>query len=280
VFLGRVQIILHALRLVLQLLVWAVAYSVQVVVRIGLKSREQRIEIFLRGPFGCDQLEGLSQGLLRSQATHKDLRELTAVDNTVAGVPSLPCIALQEDEVVLIGFVLVEPSRTNNGVGTSARANKPLSSPLPVVGLGGTVVGAGAVRHSDCSHQSNVWSLRNQRREDVSHPAVINRLRADLASTIRTMCEDDPGNIFDRRAKIVRLSQIGDNGFRVRRQPTPFSGLRTSARTECPLRRASSTTRLPILPVAPITRIVMDGLLMPLSPHRLHVVHSVPERSR
>src|SRR5208337_413233 len=66
-----------------------------------------------------------------------------------------------------------------------------------------------------------------------------------------------------------------------------LSGVRTKARTEWPCRNASSTTRRPMLPVAPTTSTVIPGLVMispccsasrhPPLPHRrkqsFHVRH-------
>ena len=88
-------------------------------------------------------------------------------------------IALQEDEFMLVGFVVVEPSGTNDGVRTSACAYQPFSPPLPVVRLGGAVIGAGPVRDSDRSHQRDARFPRTERCEDVPNAAVIDCLRTD-----------------------------------------------------------------------------------------------------
>src|SRR5450631_2497972 len=110
------------------------------------------MEIFLCRTLGCNKFEGLSEGLFRRQATDKNLCDLASSDDAIAGVASLPRIALQEDQLMLIGFVVVEPTGAHDSVRTSACADQPFSTPLPVVRLGGTVIGARPVRDSDCGH--------------------------------------------------------------------------------------------------------------------------------
>jgi hypothetical protein len=112
---------------------------------------------------------------------------------------------------MLISFVVVEPSGTNDRVRTSSPTDEPFCPPLPVVRLGGAVIRASPVRNSDGSHQCNAGLLRTERCEDVPDSAVIHRLSAHLPRTIRTMREDDGVNISDCRADRVEASQVSND---------------------------------------------------------------------
>jgi hypothetical protein len=60
----RVQIVTHRLGLFFNRHVGYVVHAVECAVRIRLESREQRVEVFRRGPGGGDKLECLAQRLI------------------------------------------------------------------------------------------------------------------------------------------------------------------------------------------------------------------------
>jgi hypothetical protein len=85
----RIQIVSNPLRFAFQRLVVHVAHAVEGALQIGIEGRKQRIEIVLCRAGGRDQLERLLLCVTRGETVDKDLGNLTARNNTIAGVSCL-----------------------------------------------------------------------------------------------------------------------------------------------------------------------------------------------
>ena len=121
-------------------------------------------------PDGRDQLERLPIRLRRGEAPHQDLRDLASRDDAVARIAGVALVALQQDEAVLGRGVVVEPAGPHDRVGPPARPHEPFGAPLPVVGLGATVVVAGAVGDPDRGHQGDARRSRAERARTLRTP--------------------------------------------------------------------------------------------------------------
>ena len=65
--------------------------------RIGFKSGEEWIEVFLRRPMLGDQLKRLTLGLIGTEASDQDFGDLSPGDDAIAGIARLASISLQQD---------------------------------------------------------------------------------------------------------------------------------------------------------------------------------------
>src|SRR5271165_5503763 len=82
----RVQCGTNPLRLVLKRHVRHVANAVQGALRVNIQRGEHRIKVVL-GRAGCrGEFEGLAQRMIRTKAANQYLSDLTARNDTVAGV--------------------------------------------------------------------------------------------------------------------------------------------------------------------------------------------------
>ena len=86
---------------------------------------------------------------------NKNLGDLAACDHTIAGIARLARIALQENQLVLVWTVVIEPAGTHNRVRQAAGAHQPFSTALPIVGLCCLVVVTYAIGDSDSRHQGD-----------------------------------------------------------------------------------------------------------------------------
>jgi hypothetical protein len=94
-----VQIVLYALRLIFERLIWHVAHTVQTLIQVPIEGSEQSIEIFLCRTLGCNQLKGLPQCLIGGQTADQNFGNLAPCNDAVAGVSCLASIALQEEKI-------------------------------------------------------------------------------------------------------------------------------------------------------------------------------------
>ena len=159
----RIQVVTHALWLVLQRHVRNVMHAIQHALRVRIKRSEQRIEIALCWAGGSDEFEGLAQRTIGPEAADENLSDLTSRNDAVTGIACVAFVALEEDEPVLIRTIVVEPAGSDDRVRQPARSHEPFGSPLPVMGLGGTVVIAGAVGDSDGGHERDARCPGTQR---------------------------------------------------------------------------------------------------------------------
>src|SRR5512132_2158714 len=103
----------------------------------------------------------------------------------------MPRVALQQDKSQVIGLVVIEPSGSHDRVRMTAGPDQPLRAALPVMGLGGAVVGAGAVGDADRRHQGDARRPGAKSDQDVAYSAVVDGLSPGLAGTIRAKGEHD-----------------------------------------------------------------------------------------
>src|ERR1035437_8978689 len=97
----------------------------------------------------------------------------------------------------------------------------------------------------------------------VAHAAVVNVLSPHLSSAVRAECEHDSVDTVHRTGKRVGTDNITEDHLRFAgKLRRALSAVRTRARTAWPSRNASSTTRHPMLPVAPTASTVNLGLVM------------------
>lgn len=61
---------------------------------------------------------------------HENFGNLRSCNDPVAGVSGLTSVALQEDQMVFVWFVVVESAWTNDGVRETAGADEPFSPAL------------------------------------------------------------------------------------------------------------------------------------------------------
>ena len=125
---------------------------------------------------------------------------------------------------MLVGTVVVEPAGPHDRVGQPAGAHQPLGAPLPVVGLGGAVVGAGAIGDSDGSHQCDARFSRTQRPQDVTHTAVVDALGPHLSGTVGAEGKHDGLDTVRHAGKRVGSSDVSDEHLRFGGKPTCLGG--------------------------------------------------------
>src|SRR5271165_6644018 len=220
----RVQIFTHPFRLVIKRHVRRVVYAVQGTLRVLIESGEQSIEILLCQTFDGDEFEGLAQRVIRDEAADQNLRDLAARYDTIAGVPCLTCIALQQDEPVLVGAVVIEPAGAHDCVRQSAGAHQSLGAPLPIMSFSGLVVFAGAVCDSDGGHQRDAHFPRTQGAEDIANTSVIDVLGGHLSATVRAKGKNDGIDTVYRASQRFGLGNITYGHLRFGRKLAGFIG--------------------------------------------------------
>src|SRR5208283_890251 len=185
----------NPLRLVLQRHIGHIANAVQRALRVSIQRGEHRIEV-LWSWTGCrDEFKGLAQSLIRAEAADQNLSNLTAGNDTVAGVARLACIALQQDEPVLIGAVVIEPAGAHD-----------------------------CVRHSDGGHQRDAHFPRTQGAEDIANTSVIDVLGGHLSATVRAKGKNDGIDTVYRASQRFGLGNITYGHLRFGRKLAGFIG--------------------------------------------------------
>eukprot|EP00981_Chlorochromonas_danica_P005378 scaffold1091_cov164-Ochromonas_danica.AAC.1 len=178
------QVIAHALRLLVQRHVGDIANGIQRALLIAVQRPEQGVQIGLRRPLLRDQFEGLGLRRIRRQAGDEYLGYLRPRDHAIAGVAGMPRVALQQRQPVLVGFVVVEPAGPHDRIGSSAGAHEPLAASFPVMRLGPAVIIAHPIGHADRGHQRDPGRPVAKCVQNVANTAIIHALRAGLAEPI------------------------------------------------------------------------------------------------
>ena len=151
---------------------------------VGAHGLEEGIEIDRRRPTRGDQFERLVQRGVGFETAHQDRSDLVASDAAVLRRAGLARIALQQHGHPLVGMVIVEPARPNDGEGPSARANQSLGPALPVMRLRMTIVAASSVGDTDRGHERDASWAPVERRQHVSDATVVDGLRRRFAAAI------------------------------------------------------------------------------------------------
>jgi len=152
---------------------------------------------------------------------------------------------------MLVCLVVVEPAGSHDRVWQAADAHETLAASLPIVRLRSAVVVALTVGHADGRHQGDAHRPAAKRGEHVANPAVVDLLRLGLATSVRAVCEHDRIHAIDRCSQRVRPCEIAGNHLHLRQQLARLSRIADKGPDGWPFLTACSTTRRPMLPVAP-----------------------------
>lgn len=95
------------------------------------------------------QFECLVAGRFPDQGPDENLCDLPSRNDAILGCPGAAPVALQEDQMMLIRFVEVEPRGTHDRVGQPTGADQPFRTALSAVHSGGQIVQNVVIGHTD-----------------------------------------------------------------------------------------------------------------------------------
>jgi hypothetical protein len=127
----------------------------------------------------------------------------------------MPPVALQEDEVMLVGRVVVEPAGPHDRVGHAAGANESFGPALPVVRLGGAVIPSEPLGHADRGHQRDARIARVKRSQDVPHATIVHVFLRVLPLAVGAEGHHDSVHAIHRIAECVETGNVADYRLRL-----------------------------------------------------------------